>query len=217
MITERKDRQTGKETKLKKYQQKRDREAALADKKLVFTAVYAATLDFTHAVKESGLNRRTAINLMAREDFAETVQKAIAQGMSKTAIKMEDILMQLKSVALASPKQLCKGGRMRTPDDLPEDVAQAIAGVTLSVSDKGESYSYKFHSKLKAIDMILRYDSYASGNKLLETQAKIACVELEKKNLEVEKLKMELNTLEAVREDVSDEDFLKQLVQHLPD
>lgn len=91
-------------------------------------------------------------------------QEIVKERRKRSIIQLEESNQILSAIARANPKDTMyrdpKTGKskMRSPEELSEDTANAISIMT---NDKGR-VSYRFHSKLKALEQLARQNGWNS-------------------------------------------------------
>jgi len=102
----------------------------------------------------NGADQR-ASELLRIEKVKAAVERALARRVSRIRIRQDDVLRELKRLALANPaKAFGPEGRLLPIHEIPEDLQRAIASVDLK---DGNPVRVRFHSKPEVLALLARH------------------------------------------------------------
>lgn len=119
----------------------------------------------THAAQRAGYSAKTARNtgwrLMRQEKTQDAIQDALQRQQERTRITADRALEEMARIAFADlRKAFDEEGNLKPIQDMPEDVARAIASVKVITNParEGEEITYtkqvRFWDKPKALEQI---------------------------------------------------------------
>lgn len=119
----------------------------------------------THAAERAGYSENTARNtgwqLMQQQKIQDAIQEALQRQQERTRITADRALEEMATIAFADlRKAFDENGNLKSPADMPDDVAKAIASIKVFVNpaNDSEEITYtkmvKFWDKTKALDQI---------------------------------------------------------------
>lgn len=135
-----------------------------------FVQAYLQTLNATQAAITAGYSANTAHSVGPRMLDNAGVKRAIQEGIGKVAAKAdittERILNELARIAFGSMRDIAEwnasGVSFKDSASLTDDAAATISEVTETTNEHGGSLKIKQHDKLKALELLGKYQKLFS-------------------------------------------------------
>lgn len=131
----------------------------LNDREERFCQEYLKDLNAVNAAKRAGYSDRHAADhawaIMRRPAIAKRIAELMAKREKRTEITADRVLQEVARVAFSDPRQLvdASGKRLRHIDELPDDLAAAVASFEI---DAGK-VKYRFWDKNSALEKLCKH------------------------------------------------------------
>lgn len=140
----------------------------LTPKQAQFVREYLIDLNATQAAIRAGYSRNgaevTGSQLLRNPKVGEAVNAASQKRAQRVEVTADEVLRELKRVALTDIRQAyTAGGRLKPISEMPEDIARAIAGVETEElfeghgeerEQVGDTVKVKFWPKVQALELL---------------------------------------------------------------
>lgn len=141
---------------------------ALSPKQLRFVDEYLVDLNATQAAIRAGYSADSAASqgwdLLQKPEIREAIEVAALERAKRVQVSGDDILRRLKEIAFVDLRHAYdENGRLKGVQDLPSDVARALAGIKVydefegSGDERvkvGEVRELKFNDRLRALELL---------------------------------------------------------------
>jgi phage terminase small subunit len=155
----------------KSKKSKKAKPKKLTPKQEVFTKAYVKDLNAGKAAIEAGYSEASARSigheLLNTPHVKEAVQKEVKKRLSHLDVTADRVLTELARIAFVDLRDAYgEGGKLLPPDQMPEDLARALAGIEVNeiwegYGDEreiiGETKKIKFYEKAKALELLGKY------------------------------------------------------------
>jgi phage terminase small subunit len=163
-----------------------------------FVEEYLVDLNATQAYLRShpgvtdGTARTESSKLLAKPDIQDRIAAAKLKRSNRTRVTQDRIVRELARIAFVDLRRAYgPDGALKHPKYLPADLAHAIAGIEVDEilvgrarEHIGDTKKVKFHSKIRALEVLLEHVKTTDGN---GNDRPVSFVELVKKALEAKK------------------------------
>ncbi|MCP4700459.1 MAG: terminase small subunit [Gammaproteobacteria bacterium] len=196
---------------------------ALKDRKLRFAKEFLIDRNRTQAARRAGYSEKTAhvhgCKLMKDKEVKAYIDKHTKLLADKLDLTAERVLTEIARLALSDPRKAFNAdGTCKAITSLDDDMAAAIAGIEV-VETGGEDQAVAVVKKIRlwdkkgALDLAVKHLGLGQPGGFIEAELKIKQLEIEKRELENALLRKQSESSEQA----NDADWLKSLVEHLPD
>lgn len=143
----------------------------LTNKQARFVVEYQKDQNATQAAIRAGFSVKNADNiasrLISKSQVAEAIEKAMKSRLQKIGVHAERVLTELAKVAFSDVTKVYKvGGILKLPEEWPEEIKGAIAGVETfeEFSGRGEdrkligyTKKIKTYDKVRALENLMKH------------------------------------------------------------
>ncbi|MDJ1481745.1 terminase small subunit [Cytophagaceae bacterium YF14B1] len=132
----------------------------MTHKQLVFVSEYlmygnaTAAYKLAFGIQDDNVAAAGASRLLRNVKIQAYLKQFKDSIMEKAEITLERTIQEIARVAFANIADVLKGKKI---SDLPEDVQAAISEVTVTESKYGKRRTIKMHSKIQALDMLMKH------------------------------------------------------------
>lgn len=196
---------------------------ALKDRKLRFAKEFLVDRNRTKAAKRAGYSDKTAhvqgCRLLKDKEVKAYIEKHTQKMADRLDLTAERVLTEIARIAFSDPRKAFNpDGTCKAITELDDDTAAAIAGFEVSeVGGDGQAVAIvkklRHWDKKGALDLAMKHLGLGQPGGLLEMEFRIKQLEIEKKELENQLFRKQSENSEQT----NDADWLKSLVEHLPD
>lgn len=137
-------------------------EKKLTAKQEAFVREYLLCRNASEAMRRAGYTSKNpdvdAPKLLVNPGISEAIRINDAQLQKQFEITQEKVIAELAAIAFFNMKNVMRAGAngvaLKVWGDIPDEVSSAIAHVSESNSEKGNSYSIRAHDKIKALELL---------------------------------------------------------------
>lgn len=135
----------------------------ISEQQKLFVLEYLKDFNATQAAIRAKYSPRSANVTSARLLTYASVQNELAKQKQKAVSKFDltpdRVLAEEMCIGFCDFRRVLKDGTLITPEELPEEVARAVAGVVVTQNELTgiTTYKYRFWDKGKALERVSRY------------------------------------------------------------
>lgn len=139
--------------------------AKLTPKQAEFVRQYLVDLNATAAAIRAGYSERTAKSqgqrLLTNVDVSAALAAAQAEREQRTEITQDRVVSELAKIAFGSLRDVMEWGpngvTLKSSEELTDDQAAGVAGVSENATQNGSSLKIRRHDKVKALELLGRH------------------------------------------------------------
>jgi phage terminase small subunit len=146
-------------------------------KQLIFANEYLRTGDITQSAIKAGYSAKTAKSIgsetLQKPEVRHYIESFRKQIQTETGVTVQRIVAELNKVAFSDISDLFEiigdEVKIKKLTDLPANVRAMVAGITEEDTKHGKKRIIKLHSKLNALDMLMKHlGGYVTLNDIID-------------------------------------------------
>lgn len=134
----------------------------LRPKQQRFVDEYLKDLNATQAAIRAGYSKKSAMQIgeqnLRKLEIKAAIDEAIRERSERVKVTQDEVLRELKRIALYDPRSVMEWGpdgfKIKSSDELSEDAARIVAGISESPSQWGWRRQIKLADKLRAAELL---------------------------------------------------------------
>lgn len=116
----------------------------LTDKQQQFVEEYLVDLNVTQAALRAGYSEKTAYSIghenLKKPEVQEAIQKAVQERQERTRVTADQVVNELARIGFSDlRKAFDEQGNLKKPNEIPDDVASALAGIDVVATSNEET------------------------------------------------------------------------------